>query len=131
MKYASSVFLGLLEIVSKTEIGSTTRYMAQNPSDMDGLMASMTGLAVENEKVDLSTYDFAALAPTIVHESAWVIQLEHMGMVDESGHPVDDSTIHTTPGLRPSFMIYCYDDKGIYRATHPCDDLPTSSMLLR
>lgn len=105
--------------------------MSLNPSEMNDLMASTESLDRDNKIVDLSKYDFASLAPTIKHESAWVLQLEHMGMVDASGRPIDSSGAHTATGSRLSFMVYCYDDKGTYRAAQDCIGLPTSAVLLQ
>jgi hypothetical protein len=93
-------------------------------------MTIMDSLKLDNDE-DLSGYDFASLAPTIKHESFWVLQLEHMGMVDASERPVDSSNVHINHGVEPSFVVYCYDDQEKYRVTHDCVGLPNSSTVLR
>ncbi|KAF8226164.1 hypothetical protein L208DRAFT_1454009 [Tricholoma matsutake] len=110
----------LKSIISKIPANSETgrvglpdimRFVSQNPSELNDLMT------------DLSSHDFASLAPTIKHEFFWVLQLEHVGMVDASERPVDSSN--------PSFVIYCYDDQERYRITHDCVGLPNSSTVLQ
>lgn len=85
---------------------------------------------VGKPKIDFSTYDYQALAPTIVHESVWMIQLESMVFVDEAGRPVDPYRASGSSGIRPTFIVYCYDDKGAYRLTHECTGLPDSKTIL-
>ena len=47
-------------------------------------MTEFNKLDAGKPKINFSTYDYQALAPTIVHESFWVIQLESMGFVDQA-----------------------------------------------
>lgn len=103
--------------------------MAEHPAELENLTAEMDRLGLGDD-ADLSSFDFASLAKTIKHESSWVIQLETMDMVDASGNAVDPSQTHL-PGLRPSFMIYCYDDKTRYRVTDNCIGLPSSDTVLK
>jgi len=105
--------------------------MSRNPSQMEELVTQVDNLATGRQNVNLSMYDFASLAGTIKYESFWVVQLEHMGMVDRSNQAIDPSKESTTSGIRSSFMIYCYDDKGTYRTTQECVGLPDSNTLLQ
>jgi len=107
------------------------KYMSQNSDEMDSVMKSMDHLNLDQKDMDFSEYDFASLGPKIRHESFWVLQLEHTGMVDASGRPLFSSVAHNTPGSRPTFMIYCYDDREAFRVTQECDSLPTSATVLQ
>jgi len=98
---------------------------------MNEFMAEFSKLDFGKPKIDFSTYDYQALAPTIVHESFWVIQLESMGFVDQAGRSVDPYQAGGSFGIRPTFIIYCYDDKGAYRLTHECTGLPDSKTILQ
>lgn len=106
------------------------RYMSQNPTEMENLMTAMSSLD-DTQEIDASSYDFAALASTIKHESFWVLQLENLGPVDASGKPADTPTSQNADVIQPSFIIYCYDDRETYRVTHECVGLPTSSTVLQ
>ncbi|RDB23978.1 hypothetical protein Hypma_008832 [Hypsizygus marmoreus] len=118
-------------VTGRVDLPDIMKYMSQHPDEMDALMASVKDLDLESKNVDFSTYDFPSLAPTIKHESFWVLQLEHLGMVDASGRPRDPAAAHTSSGVRHTFMIYCYDDQEQYRVTHECDGLPTSTTVLQ
>jgi hypothetical protein len=86
---------------------------------------------IGSPKVDLDTYDYNALSPTITAEREWVIQLESMGFVDGAGNPVDPDGAHSSTGVQPTFILYCYDDTGAYRITHECTGLPDSKTILQ
>ncbi|KAF5387082.1 hypothetical protein D9615_001803 [Tricholomella constricta] len=118
-------------VTGKVELNDIMKYMAQNPEEMDTVMKSMEDLRLDDKDIDLSQYDFASLAPKVRHESFWVLQLEHMGMVDASGRPVDPSKAHATAGARPTFMVYCYDDRRSFRMTQECNGIPTSATVLQ
>ncbi|KAF8162969.1 hypothetical protein B0H34DRAFT_301903 [Crassisporium funariophilum] len=106
------------------------KYMEENPSEMSELMGEVDKLGIGKSDTDLSTFNYEALAPTIVHESAWVIQLESMGFVDRNGKPVDPDQASGSTGVRPTFMLYCYDEKGSYRLTRECVGLPEANTIL-
>lgn len=104
--------------------------MEKHPTDMNELLTEFDKLEVGKPKINFSTYDYQALVPTIVYESFWVIQLESMGFVDEAGRPVDPYQARGSSKIRPTFIVYCYDDKGAYRLTHGCTGLPDSKTIL-
>lgn len=66
--------------------------MSQHPEEMDNLLTAAGDLDASLKDIDVTSYDFNALAPTIKHESFWVLQLENMGMVDASGRTIHDSS---------------------------------------
>ena len=105
--------------------------MENNPSEMDQLMGEVDKHGIGSPKVDLDTYDYNALSPTIEAEKEWVFQLESMGFVDGSGNPVDPDGAHSSTGIQPTFILYCYDDTGAYRITHECIGLPDSKTILQ
>jgi len=105
--------------------------MEGNPSEMDQLMNEVDKHGIGSPKVDLDTYDYNALSPTIEAEKEWVFQLESMGFVDDSGNPVDPDSAHSSTGIQPTFILYCYDDTGAYRITHECIGLPNSKAILQ
>ncbi|KAF8061481.1 hypothetical protein FPV67DRAFT_281733 [Lyophyllum atratum] len=118
-------------VTGRVDFGDIMKYMSKNPDEMETLIKSTENLDLDKKDEDLSRYDFASLAPKIRHESFWVLQLEHMGTVDASGRPLSSSAAHNTPGSRPTFMIYCYDDRESFRLTQECDTLPTSATVLQ
>lgn len=106
--------------------------MSQNPDEMEALLGAAGDLDSSLKDIDVTGYDFNALAPAIKHESFWVLQLESMGMVDASGKAITDTkNAHLIEGAQPSFIIYCYDDKNSYRATREFIGLPKSSSVLQ
>jgi len=105
--------------------------MEENPSEMDQLMNEVDKHGIGSPKVDLDTYDYNALSQTITDEKEWVIQLESMGFVDGAGNPVDPDSAHSSTGVQPTFILYCYDDTGAYRITHECIGLPDSKTILQ
>lgn len=105
--------------------------MSQNPSEMETLMGQVEATDIGKTDVDFSSYEFTSLASTIEHESFWVLQLESMGMVDAAGRAVDPSEGHSSTGLRPIFMIYCYETNGMYRLTQETTGLPDSKTVLQ
>jgi len=104
--------------------------MEEHPDEMSKYMEEYDRSGLGESKINLETYDYKALAPKIVHESFWVLQLESMGFVDRNGNEVDPVKAHSTPGIRPIFMIYCYDDQGGFRLTQQCTGLPDSDTVL-
>ena len=100
--------------------------MEENPSEMDQLMNEVDQRGIGIPKIDLETYDYNALSRTIKPETEWVIQLESMGFVDSAGNSVDPDHAHSSTGIQPTFILYCYDDTGAYRLTHECIGLPDS-----
>jgi len=104
--------------------------MQDHPDEMEKLLTESEKNNVGKLTVDLTKYDYQALARTIVHESFWVIQLEHMGFVDRNRREVDPARAHTSTGVKPAFMIYCYDDQNRYRVTKDCKGLPDSKTVL-
>jgi hypothetical protein len=105
--------------------------MEENPSEMNQLMNEVDKHGIGSPKVDLDTYDYNALSQTITSEKEWVIQLESMGLVDGAGNPVDPDSAHSSTGVQPTFILYCYDDTGAYRITHECIGLPDSKTILQ
>ncbi|KAF9009361.1 hypothetical protein BDQ17DRAFT_1421550 [Cyathus striatus] len=119
-------------VTGQVDLSDIINYMSQNPSQMEDVMAQMNTMGLDDSIEDLSKFNYTSLASNIVHESFWVVQLENMGMVDKSGNVVDPADIEKSPaGLRPSFIIYVYDDKGSYRVTHDCIGLPDSKTVLQ
>lgn len=104
--------------------------MEQNPDDMQNILQTIDSMQSSRPQVDLKTYDYQALGKTIVDKSFWVLQLEALGHVDSTGKAVDPSRLHTTTGTRPTFMLYCYDEKARYRISHQCIGLPDSDTVL-
>lgn len=106
--------------------------MSQHPEEMDALLTAMGDLDNSLKDIDVTGYDFNALASTIKHESFWVLQLENMGMVDASGRTINDpASANSIEGAQPAFVIYCYDGDNTYRATHHCVGLPKSRTVLQ
>ncbi|CAA7267660.1 unnamed protein product [Cyclocybe aegerita] len=105
---------------------------SENPNDaeLNELVATIGRLDLNKPKVDLETYDYKALRSTIKHLSSWVIQLENTGFVDANGQPIEPDQAQNTSGVRPTFAIYCYDDKTAYRITSQCVGLPDSNFVL-
>lgn len=118
-------------VTGRVDLDDIVKFMTQNPSEMDALMGQMAATDINKTDVDLSTYGFASLAPTIEHESFWVVQLETMGMVDAAGRAVDPSEGHGSAGLRPTFMIYIYETSGKHRVMHETTGLPDSKTVLQ
>jgi hypothetical protein len=81
--------------------------------------------------VDLSGYDFTSLARTIKHESFWVFQLKFMGHVDSLGRSLEVGEASSASGVRPTFMIYCIDERGSIRTVQESVGLPDSRTLLQ
>jgi hypothetical protein len=98
---------------------------------MEILTSAMDDLGLNDHDIDLSAFDFQSLGGTIKHESFWVLQLETMDLIDPAGNPVDAAQASEIPGVRPTFMIYCYDDKTGIRLTHDCINLPASDVVLQ
>ncbi|KDR73474.1 hypothetical protein GALMADRAFT_612005 [Galerina marginata CBS 339.88] len=117
-------------VTGRVDLPDIVKYMEQNPSAMAEFMSDYDKSGAGIPKVDLTTYDYNALASTIVHESLWVIQLESMGFVDKNGSPIDPHKAHSSSGVQPTFMIYCYDDKGKYRVMDETVGLPNSKTVL-
>ncbi|KAF8892650.1 hypothetical protein BD779DRAFT_1670316 [Infundibulicybe gibba] len=113
----------------RVDMADIMKYMSKNPSDMEKLLAHMDSVGFDND-LDLTNYDFAALASTIKRGTSWVIQLESTGMVDSSGRIAETSMAHNIPGLRPTFTVYCYDQGGRYRVMNDCIGLPDSQAVL-
>lgn len=106
------------------------RYMVEHPTEMSEFMAEYSKIENGKPKLDLSKYNFNALATSIVHESFWVVQLEHMRYDDRAGDSVGPDEVNSTVGVKPVFMIYCYDEQGGYRITNECTGLPHSKAVL-
>jgi len=113
----------------KVELVDVARFMELNPQKMKEFMTRYSEKERSKPVVNLEKYDYKALAPTIVQESFWVLQLEPAGFVDEEGNAVHESTAHV-PGVRPVFTIYCYDEASRCRVTHDCTGLPDSKTVL-
>ncbi|KAH9483734.1 Small glutamine-rich tetratricopeptide repeat-containing protein 2 [Psilocybe cubensis] len=107
------------------------RYMEEHPEEMAQLMAEYNKSEASKPKLDLSTYDYNALISTILPDSFWVVQLEHMGHVDKFGNPVEPNKVNTAPNTKPVFTIYCYDEQGHYRIMDEVTGLPDSKAVLR
>ncbi|GLB35307.1 hypothetical protein LshimejAT787_0208720 [Lyophyllum shimeji] len=118
-------------VTGRAALADIMKYMSENPEDLETVMKSMEHLDLDKKGEGLSGYDFASLGPKIRHESFWVLQLEHTGILDASGRSTSTSAAHSTPGARPTFMIYCYDDHETFRVTQQCDSLPTSATVLQ
>jgi hypothetical protein len=54
-----------------------------------------------------------------------------MGLVDSADELVDAARSSSAHGVRPSFMIYCYDEKGCCRLTQDCIGRPDSNNILQ
>jgi hypothetical protein len=104
--------------------------MASHPDDMELVTSMMDKASDSAPSVDLEQFDYASLAKTIQPKSFWVIQLESMGVVDSTGRMVKEGKEHSTPGARPTFTIYCYDDKHTFRVMQQCDGLPNADDVL-
>ncbi|KAF9533411.1 hypothetical protein CPB83DRAFT_782965 [Crepidotus variabilis] len=117
-------------VTGKVEMSDVMRYLEQHPDEMTNIAEAVDKIHKSRPPVDLKTYDYKALGKTIVHETFWVLQLEPFGYVDHSGKEVDTNTVQGTSGVRPTFIFYCYDDKGAYRITHQCVGLPNADTVL-
>lgn len=102
--------------------------MEENPAELDTILKEV---GKQKYTADLSTFNYNALAQSIIHESFWVIQLEPMGFEDEAGNEVDPAHAHNSKGVKPTFIIYCYDEKGSYRITQEVKGLPDSQTILQ
>ncbi|PPR04978.1 hypothetical protein CVT24_010436 [Panaeolus cyanescens] len=127
----------LMTLVNKVPVNPVTglpdvaRFMEENPSEMEKLYQQLHKLNVDPTDSDLDSFNYSELKSTIAHESFWVLQIEPMGYVDAAGKPVeDDSAIHK-PGVKPTFVLYCYDDAGKYRVTSDCVGLPSADLVLK
>lgn len=118
-------------VTGRVELMDIVKYMEENPSEMEQLMNEVDKHEIGSPKVDLEIYNYSALARTIKTDAEWVIQLESMGFVDGSGNPVDPDGAHSSTGVQPTFILYCYDDTGAYRITHECIGLPDSKTVLQ
>jgi hypothetical protein len=104
--------------------------MEQNPSAMESMLSMMDEADKSSPRVDMANYNYSTLKKTIKSESTWVVQLDHMGTVDANGRPVPPEEALSTPGTRQIWVIYCYDDRGVFRAQHECRGLPSEDDLL-
>lgn len=106
---------------------SKSRYMYERPSEMENFISQMSALGIGKNDANLSTFDLTSLKRTIKDEFFWVVQLEHAGMVDQSRADVNPSKASGIGGVRATFMIYCYDDKGCFRIMQDGAGLPDSN----
>ena len=104
--------------------------MEQHPEEVEDLVEKVTKLSVNRSNVDLKTYNYNDLAKSIVHESMFTLQLEHFGYVDRSGNAVEPSQAQNSTSIRPTFVLYCYDESGSYRVHEECIGLPSSDKVL-
>lgn len=105
--------------------------MEEHPDEMTTFMKEVEKNDIGKPKIDLTKVDFNKLASTIVHQSFWVVQLEAMGYVDRAGNEVHPDRAHSSTGIKPTFMLYCYDEQGAYRITHEIVGLPDSKTILQ
>jgi hypothetical protein len=104
--------------------------MFNNPDKLGAVASQMSGLD-SRRTVDLSGYDFTSLARTIKHESFWVFQLTFMGYIDSLGRSLGVGEASSASGVRPTFMIYCIDDRHSIRIIQESVGLPDSRTLLQ
>lgn len=102
-----------------------------HPEDMERMTTMIQKAEEATPAVNLESFDYAGLKKTIIHETFWVVQLDHIGTVDAQGKSIDPGKEATTPGARQMWEIYIYDEKSTFRAMHECKGLPTESDLLK
>ncbi|TRM61720.1 hypothetical protein BD626DRAFT_570435 [Schizophyllum amplum] len=115
----------------EVDMSSIMDYMSEHPDAMEKLAKNMSKLEA-NTSVDLETFNYVSLKSTIRKRSFWVLQL-HSGPVVSPSEPhkaLSHSEASRVPGAKPTFSIYCYDDKGIFRSTEDFIGLPTSKQVL-
>ncbi|KAF4614920.1 hypothetical protein D9613_002768 [Agrocybe pediades] len=118
-------------VTGKVEMMDVLKFVESHPDKMEKFMAQSAESERGKPKVDLANYDYQALASTIVPSSFWVIQLTHVGFFDRNGNEVDPAQAHSSSGIEPAFMIYCYDEKNMYRLAEQCLGLPDSTRVLK
>ncbi|KAJ8515517.1 hypothetical protein ONZ45_g7062 [Pleurotus djamor] len=117
-------------VTGRVEIPDVLKYLTNHPDEMEKVMAQMDK---RDASIDgqIDNFDFGSLENTIVHESFWVVQMETMGFVDPAGKSVHPDLVHSTPGAKPTCVLYCYDDKEKHRNVENIVGLPTSDVLLQ
>jgi len=86
---------------------------------------------VPGKKTDVYNFDYKALGSNIQSESFWVFQLDSTGFVDIHGKAVDHSKVRGTPGVRPVYVLYCYERNGPVRFSQECTGLPETATILQ
>ncbi|TFK82260.1 hypothetical protein K466DRAFT_530642 [Polyporus arcularius HHB13444] len=97
----------------------------QDPSVLENLVNAVAS-AESSRQVDLENFDYASLP--VKRNATWVVQLVHMGYQDATGRMSDSDS----PGSRPTFQVFVYDERGTYRAADGSGQpgLPSSDFLL-